>query len=72
MVFGYMQPVKVPDKFMTYITLFHYDREYYPHSVDIIPHLVDLRVPWILSPFCGYYPRFVDIVNISAFRGYYL
>ena len=65
LVLGAMQLVKVCDKVMTYITLFRSDRGYYPHFVD-------LHVPWILSAFRGYYPHFVDIVDIYAFRGYYL
>ena len=56
-----MQRVKVPDKFMTYITLFSSGCGYYPYFVNII------RILWI-SKFRGYYLHFVDI---SAFRGYY-
>ena len=68
----------MPDKVMTYITLFCSDRVYYPHFVDIIrilwistfrgyyPHFVDISV------FCGYYPHIMDILDISAFCGYYL
>ena len=47
MLLGATQLVKVPDKLMTYITLFCFDRGYYPHFVDIY-------VPWVLSAFCGY------------------
>ena len=60
---GAMQQVKVPDKFMTYITLFFSGRGYYPHFVDII------RILWI-SMFRGYYPHFVDIICIGHIMSY--
>ena len=53
-----MQRVKDRDKFITYITLFCYDRGYYLHFVDII------RILWI-STFRGYYLHFVDIMCIG-------
>ena len=61
MVLGAMQLLKVPDKVMTWNTLFCSDRGYYLHFVDIT------RISWI-STFRGYYPH---LVYISAFREYY-
>ena len=52
-----MQRVKVPDKVMTYITLFSSGCGYYPYFVNII------RILWI-STFRGYYSYFVDIIRI--------
>ena len=52
MVLGAIQQVKVPDKFMTYITIFSSGCGYYLHFVDI-------------SEFHGYYPHFVDIIHIG-------
>ena len=65
MVLGAMQRLKVPDKFMTQITLFCSDRGgYYLNFVKII------HILWI-STFHGYYQHFVDIVDRSEFRGLY-
>ena len=56
----FWQRVKVHDKFMSYMKLFHFGQWIllcnYMYFVEI-------------STFCGYYPHFVEI---STFRGYYL
>ena len=65
MVLGSIQLVKVYDKVITQIKLFLTDCGYYMYFVD-------LDVPWILSSTHGYYPHFVNIVDISSFSGYYL
>ena len=44
-----MEQVEVPDKVMTYITLFCSGHGYYPHFVEY-PHFVDIiHILWILS-----------------------
>ena len=56
----HLQLVKVTDKFMTYITLFHSNRGCYLHSVDVI---LILWISWI-------YPHFVDTICIGHITSY--
>ena len=58
-----MERVKVPDKVITYITLFCSGHGYYPHFVEY-PHFTD-----IIRISCMY-PFFVDIICMGLITRY--